>query len=116
MGLPGGFKPNHNLSQFIGCAILDMISIWDYVTTAVNMLQVPLLYYAAFSGLIGLSVSLSVMHDFFALCSFHIYTPYTVIAYIYKNILKMLGTLINLFNGKKYNVMRQRVDANNFSI
>ena len=28
----------------------------------------------------------------------------------------MLGTLINLFNGKKYNVMRQRVDCNNFSI
>jgi phosphatidylinositol glycan class Q protein len=28
----------------------------------------------------------------------------------------MLGTLINLFNGKKYNVMRNRVDSNNFSI
>ena len=26
----------------------------------------------------------------------------------------MLGTLINLFNGKKYNIMRQRVDSNKF--
>jgi len=39
-----------------------------------------------------------------------------VIAWIYKYILRMLGTLINLFNGKKYNVMRNRVDSNNFSI
>jgi phosphatidylinositol glycan class Q protein len=28
----------------------------------------------------------------------------------------MLRTLINLFGGKKYNVMRRRVDANNFSL
>lgn len=28
----------------------------------------------------------------------------------------MLRTLINLFNGKKFNVMRNRVDSNNFSI
>lgn len=36
MGLPGGFKPNHNLSQFIGCAILDVIYIWNYLTTVFN--------------------------------------------------------------------------------
>jgi len=30
--------------------------------------------------------------------------------------LKMLGTLINLFNGKKFNVMRKRVDRNKFSL
>ena len=28
----------------------------------------------------------------------------------------MLGTLINLFNGKKYNIMRQRVDSNKFDL
>jgi len=28
----------------------------------------------------------------------------------------MLITLINLFSGKKFNVMRKRVDSNNFTI
>jgi phosphatidylinositol glycan class Q protein len=28
----------------------------------------------------------------------------------------MLKTLINLFSGKKFNVMRNRVDSNNFSL
>jgi phosphatidylinositol glycan class Q protein len=45
-----------------------------------------------------------------------VFVLYSVIAWIYKYILRMLGTLINLFNGKKYNVMRNRVDSNNFSI
>ena len=41
---------------------------------------------------------------------------YTVVAWLYNFILKMLKTLINLFNGKKFNVMRNRVDYNHFSI
>mmetsp|Transcript_11068 Transcript_11068/g.16824 ORF Transcript_11068/g.16824 Transcript_11068/m.16824 type:complete len:160 (-) Transcript_11068:864-1343(-) len=32
MGLPGGFKPNPNLAEFLGCAILDLISIWNYMS------------------------------------------------------------------------------------
>lgn len=116
MGLPGGFKPNHNLSQFIGCAILDMIYTWNYVTTGLNQMQVHILWYAASTGLLGLTTLISLVHDIFFMCSFHIFMPYTVVAYIYKNILKMLGTLFNLFNGKKFNIMRNRVDANDFSI
>lgn len=116
MGLPGGFKPNHNLSQFIGCAILDMIYTWNYVTTGLNQMQVHILWYAASTGLLGLTTMISLVHDIFFMCSFHIFMPYTVVAYIYKNILKMLGTLFNLFNGKKFNIMRNRVDANDFSI
>ena len=34
MGLPGGFKPNPNLAEFIGNAILDLIHIWNFMTTA----------------------------------------------------------------------------------
>jgi len=39
-----------------------------------------------------------------------------VVAWSYNYTLNMLGTLINLFNGKKFNVMRNRVDRNNFSL
>ena len=49
-------------------------------------------------------------------CSSHIFLLYTIVAYIYNYILKFLITLINLFNGKKFNIMRNRVDSNNFSI
>lgn len=56
------------------------------------------------------------IHDVLFLCSSHVFILYTAVAWIYNYILKMLKTLINLFNGKKFNVMRNRVDSNNFSL
>ena len=117
MGLPAGFKPNHNLSQFLGYAILDMMSVWNHVTTGLNEMQVHILWYLSFSSLLGVSTVLAVAHDFFLIVMcFHIFLPYSVVAYIYKQIMRMLQTLHHLFNGNKYNVMRQRVDANSFNI
>lgn len=56
MGLPGGFKPNPNLAAFIGNAILDLIYIWNYGTTAFIQLQRYFLTNLAFSGVIGSTI------------------------------------------------------------
>jgi len=53
MGLPGGFKPNPNLAEFIGYAILDLIYIWNYGTTAFIQTQTFLIRNLAFTGVIG---------------------------------------------------------------
>lgn len=116
MGLPGGFKPNPNLAAFIGNAILDLIYIWNYGTTAFIQVQTFILTKLAFFGVIGSTIQVALVHDVLFVCSSHIFVLYTVVAWIYNYILKMLGTLINLFNGKKFNVMRNRVDSNAFSL
>lgn len=117
MGLPGGFHPNPNLSQFLGCAIIDLISIWNYFTTALIQGQYVIMNNLSFTGLIGQTVQVALIHDMMlVVCSSHIFLMYTIVAYIYNYILKFLITLINLFNGKKFNIMRNRVDSNNFSI
>jgi phosphatidylinositol N-acetylglucosaminyltransferase subunit Q len=58
----------------------------------------------------------ALIHDVLFVCSSHIFILYTAVAWIYNYILKMMSTLINLFNGKKFNVMRNRVDSNQFSL
>lgn len=116
MGLPGGFKPNPNLAEFIGCAILDLIYIWNYMTTAFIQIQNLIIRNLSFFGLIGSTIQVALIHDVLFLCSSHVFILYTAVAWIYNYILKMLRTLINLFNGKKFNVMRNRVDSNNFSL
>ena len=116
MGIPLGIKPNHNLSQFIGCAVLDAMNAWEHVTTGLNEMQDYILWSLSFSSLLGVTVLLAVAQDFFLMCSVHVFMPYSVVAFIYRHILRMLGTLINMFNGKKYNIMRQRVDSNKFTI
>lgn len=116
MGLPGGFKPNPNLAEFIGYAIMDLIYIWNYGTTAFIQMQTFIITNLAFFGIIGSTIQVALIHDVLFVCSSHIFVLYTVVAWIYNYILKMLRTLFNLFNGKKFNVMRNRVDSNAFSL
>jgi len=115
-GLPGGFKPNPNLAEFIGNAILDLIYIWNYMTTAFIQIQRVIITNLAFFGVIGSTIQVALIHDVLFVCSSHIFILYTAVAWIYNYILKMLRTLINLFNGEKFNVMRNRVDSNAFSL
>lgn len=56
MGLPGGFKPNPNLAEFIGNAILDLIYIWNYMTTAFIQIQYFIITNLAFFGVIGSTI------------------------------------------------------------
>mmetsp|Transcript_3387 Transcript_3387/g.5698 ORF Transcript_3387/g.5698 Transcript_3387/m.5698 type:complete len:563 (-) Transcript_3387:73-1761(-) len=116
MGLPGGFKPNPNLSEFIGCAILDLIYLWNYMSTAFVKIQSMVIRNLAYSGLIGSTIQVALIHDALFVCSSHIFILYSVVAFTFNFILRMLRTLINLFNGKKFNMMRNRVDSNNFSL
>jgi len=41
---------------------------------------------------------------------------YTIFAIAYHYTLSMMNTLFRLFRGKKFNVLRKRDDANNFSV
>lgn len=36
MKLPTSFKPNPNLDIFLGNIILDLINVWNYVTTELS--------------------------------------------------------------------------------
>ena len=49
-------------------------------------------------------------------CSCWLIIIYTAFAYIYNFTINMMKTLLRLFRGKKYNVMRERDDANNYSV
>jgi phosphatidylinositol glycan class Q protein len=116
MNLPAGFKPNPNLDNFIGNLVLDIINVWNYVTTELTVIEVSLARYFGLFGLLGLSFQLSMIHDYLFLTSVHIFTLYTCFCAFYKLILQMTSTLFRLFKGVKFNVLRKRVEANNFQI
>jgi len=114
MGLPAGMKPNPNLDNFLGHLMLDIIGLWNYVTTELSQLEPYLIKYFAVSGVLGINILLALCHDVLFFCSIHIFILYSVFAAVYKYILEMMGTLIRLFRGKKYNILRKRIDQNNF--
>lgn len=90
MRMPAGFKPNPNLDNFIGNLVLDIIGVWNYVTTELTIIEVSLArYFGLFGlyGLLGLSFQLSMIHDYLFLTSVHIFTLYTGFCAFYKLIL-----------------------------
>lgn len=114
MGLPAGFKPNPNLDNFLGNFILDLIMIWNHTTTFLTMIESFVVKAIAGSGFMGLTFFLSACHDVLFFCSTYIFVLYTLLAALYKYLIEMLGTLMLLFRGKKYNTLRQRVEGNSF--
>ncbi len=55
MNLPAGFKPNPNLDKFIGNLLLDIITLWNFVTTEIQAIEPLLVRYVGVFGLLGAS-------------------------------------------------------------
>ncbi|WAQ95753.1 PIGQ-like protein [Mya arenaria] len=73
--------------------------------------DLSLLYYGSMSGVWGLTVQLALFQDIFATMTIHIYCFYVYAARLYRLQVYALGSLWRLFRGKKWNVLRQRVDS-----
>jgi phosphatidylinositol glycan class Q protein len=116
MGLPAGFKPNPNLDNFLGNFILDQISLWNYVTARITLIEPYVVKCIGLSGFMGASFFLAMCHDVLFFSSSYVFILYTMIAIAYKYTLRMIGTLIMLFRGKKFNIISKRVESNNFTI
>ena len=56
LGRPAGFKPNVNLSHFLGNMVLQLIDVWDQVTSALTKGRVLIVYAVGLQGIFGLSV------------------------------------------------------------
>jgi hypothetical protein len=87
MSLPVGFKPNPNLDNFIGNFLLDIITVWNYVTTELTGIEYAMTQYIALSGCLGFSLLMAITHDYLFLASFHIFILYTGFSAVYKFIL-----------------------------
>lgn len=114
MNLPAGFKPNINLDNYIGNLMLDIISVWNYVTTELTVIELSIARYFGLFGLLGISFQLAMAHDYLFLTSSHMFIIYTGVSAFYKFILKMTSTLFMLFKGQKFNTFRKKVDSNSF--
>jgi hypothetical protein len=68
------------------------------------------------SGIFGASMIMSLASDAVGLMTAHIYLFYTIAARIYNWQLGVLWSLFNLFRGKKFNVLRNRLDSTDYDL
>uniref|UniRef100_A0A673KCK0 Phosphatidylinositol N-acetylglucosaminyltransferase subunit Q-like n=1 Tax=Sinocyclocheilus rhinocerous TaxID=307959 RepID=A0A673KCK0_9TELE len=116
MGAPAGLKMNRALDQVLGRFFLYHIHLWSSYIHLMSPFIERILWYVGLSACLGLTFALSVLSDIVALLTFHIYCFYVYGARLYCLKIYGLSSLWRLFRGKKWNVLRQRVDSCSYDL
>lgn len=114
MGMPVGLKLNPPLNQAMGKFFLYHIYLWRTFVTLIRPLLAVAIHALTLTGLLGLSFLLSVGCGLFALITIHIYCFYGYAARFYNLQIRGLIALWRLFRGKKWNLLRHRVDSHSY--
>jgi phosphatidylinositol glycan class Q protein len=121
MGSPAGLQMNRNLVVFLGTVSLTVVSYWDAVILGlitsdyIDMEFRIAIVLCAFS-MCGLSVLLSALIDFASVAFFHIFFVYAGLTRLWHFTVRVIFTFTQLFRGKKYNVLKLRIDGHEFDI
>ena len=113
MGSPAGLKLNAPLSLFLGSRCLYILGFWEIFYRDFLSRYLPFLLAMLYPLMpaLGLSLTLSLLHDFFkflnlCLICFHVFSSRLLYLQF-----SALVSLARLFTGRKWNVLRQRVDS-----
>ncbi|XP_023413353.2 phosphatidylinositol N-acetylglucosaminyltransferase subunit Q isoform X2 [Loxodonta africana] len=116
MGAPAGLKMNRALDQVLGRFFLYHIHLWISYIHLMSPFIECILWHVGLSACLGLTVALSLLSDIIALLTFHIYCFYVYGARLYCLKIYGLSSLWRLFRGKKWNMLRQRVDSCSYDL
>ncbi|XP_029433130.1 phosphatidylinositol N-acetylglucosaminyltransferase subunit Q isoform X1 [Rhinatrema bivittatum] len=116
MGVPAGLKMNRALDQVLGRFFQYHIHLWISYIHLMSPFIEMILWYVGLSTCLGLTIALSLLSDIIALLTFHIYCFYVYGARLYCLKIYGLSSLWRLFRGKKWNVLRQRVDSCSYDL
>uniref|UniRef100_A0A8C4R5D0 Phosphatidylinositol glycan anchor biosynthesis, class Q n=1 Tax=Eptatretus burgeri TaxID=7764 RepID=A0A8C4R5D0_EPTBU len=116
MGAPAGLKLNSTLACTLGRFFLYHIHLWlSYVSMLVPYVG-PVLWYGGLLATLGVSLLLSMLIDITSLLTVHVYCFYVYAARLYRLQVCGLSSLWRLFRGKKWNVLRHRVDSCQYDV
>ncbi|KIK00613.1 hypothetical protein K443DRAFT_100040 [Laccaria amethystina LaAM-08-1] len=111
---PAGLKLNTELSSFYSHTFIGLVDIFAHLLT--NHIQphtpalITILGYASIFG--GITLAVSLLMDVLAvLLTPHIFICYILARAVYARVGGTLGSLWALFRGKRYNVLRNRMDS-----
>ena len=113
MGTPAGLKLNTPLSLFLGSRCLYLLRLWEIFYRDFLSLYLPRLLplLPTLTSSLGLSLSLSLLHDFFKFLNLCHICFFVFSSRLLTLQLWALLSLSRLFRGKKWNVLRKRVDS-----
>lgn len=115
---PAGFKLNNELGKFMGDLFLWSLTTWSIGIKSLITPKTIQVAHLILQGLsyMGVTFLIAIAIDFINIITLHIFWFYQTASRIYQKQLQIIMSLFQLFRGKKYNVLRNRVDnINNYS-
>eukprot|EP00164_Ancoracysta_twista_P010076 GFYU01015081.1.p1 GENE.GFYU01015081.1~~GFYU01015081.1.p1 ORF type:complete len:502 (-),score=110.64 GFYU01015081.1:248-1699(-) len=111
MRAPAGMKLNDNLGYCLGYIFLAGLDVWNLLISIIIPYLGDVIRLMVFGGCFGFSFLLCNIFDYFVLSTLHVYVFYIGMASLYKMLMGVLSSLFKLFRGKKWNVLKHRVDT-----
>ncbi|OJT05908.1 N-acetylglucosaminyl-phosphatidylinositol biosynthetic protein gpi1, partial [Trametes pubescens] len=108
---PAGLKLNTELSQFYCHSLIGIVSAWGWLLARMAPYFPILIWLIGISGCLGMTMIVSLLSDTLSVLTAHLYACYFISAMVFRHQLSLAGSLWNLFRGKRYNVLRNRIDT-----
>ncbi|XP_953505.1 N-acetylglucosaminyl transferase, putative [Theileria annulata] len=108
-------KLNNEVSASLAKFVVNKVMVWRYLKEKLEPIRLFLLKALEYSALLGLSAQASVFYDLFAFETLRLYYLYFIMLSIMSYTQKYLYTLLLLFKGKKWNVLKSVLDTNEFT-
>ncbi|KMZ79863.1 N-acetylglucosamine transferase [Plasmodium vivax India VII] len=112
---PLGLKLNNNFTSFIGSIIVSILDKWDYFKNVLPLKSSSVVHLLKLSSLCGASFFLSFFMDYLKLITAHVTLIFTFLRKILSIFHSNMYSLYLLFNGKKWNILKLRVDTNYYT-
>ncbi|KAI1811609.1 n-acetylglucosaminyl transferase component GPI1 [Poronia punctata] len=116
MGWPAGLKLNSELALFLGDLFLWVIDYWSSCAKTLEPALPRIIWFVGCSSFAGASLPIALLSDLLSALTLHIHSFYLASARIFHWQLTILLSLFQLFRGKKYNVLRNRVDSCDYDL
>ena len=112
MGVPGGLKLNMPLTKFLGTRMLSIVHLWGYFySDFIDMYLSNILSCILLLAPLGLSLSVTALHDFLKFLNLCSICFFIVTGRVLSLQVSALKSLARLFMGKKWNILRERIDS-----
>jgi phosphatidylinositol N-acetylglucosaminyltransferase subunit Q len=123
MDSPAGLQMNRNMVVFIGTISLTVVTYWDALVSfcmtssgSVDVDSMISTFLALISLLFGVSTLMSVLIDLASFVFFHIFFLCLGTSRLWNATVQITVSFTHFFQGRKYNVLKHRVDNHEFTI
>ena len=115
MGIPGGLKLNTPLDDFLGTRFLTILQFWEYFySDFIATYLTSILSFILLLSPLGITIFLMALHDFLKFLNLCLICFFVFSLRIFRLQVSALKSLARLFMGKKWNILRKRVDSCNY--